>query len=125
MADKKNTRWELLGETSPSGKALYKCTQCGRKSYTPDKWCGVTCGDQLEHVKFLQGECNHLLREFSDANTEARTLRAENERLQAALKFYAEKANWSAIPNGRFVYPSSVKQDGGYRAREALGASKQ
>lgn len=120
------TRWELLEETSPSGKTLYKCTQCGRKSHTPDKWCGTTCGDQLEHVEFLQGECNHLLRKFSDANTESReymalytALRAEVERLRTALEailhFCPEPIYWEAdIPGKMFVPIESI-------AREALG----
>lgn len=114
------TRWELLEETSPSGKTLYKCTQCERKSYTPDKWCGTTCGDQLEHVEFLHGECNHLLREFSDANTEARALRAEVERLRTVLAFYADRDNYPQ-PEYPGYEGTPIANDEGEKAREALG----
>lgn len=35
-------RWRTLG-TSPSGKAMWECTSCGRMSITPDKNCPTGC----------------------------------------------------------------------------------
>lgn len=32
-------RWMVLSETSPSGKTMFQCLDCGRKSTTPDKRC--------------------------------------------------------------------------------------
>lgn len=37
-------RWEVLEETSPSGRTLFRCGVCGRVSPTPDKRCaGKSC----------------------------------------------------------------------------------
>jgi len=38
-------RWELLDETTPSGKRLFRCLVCDRVSPTPDKRCpgAVNC----------------------------------------------------------------------------------
>lgn len=35
------SRWVELYATSPSGKTLFVCRMCGRKSPTPDKACGA------------------------------------------------------------------------------------
>ena len=32
-------RWDELKETTPSGKTIFRCRNCGRKSPTPDKVC--------------------------------------------------------------------------------------
>lgn len=40
------SRWEVLeGQTSPSGKRLFRCLDCRRVSVTPDKICSVGCFD--------------------------------------------------------------------------------
>lgn len=36
-------RWKVLDETSPSGKRLFGCDDCGRVSTTPDKFCPPPC----------------------------------------------------------------------------------
>lgn len=40
--------WRLLEKTSPSGKAMWKCRECGRESVTPDKTCPVGPGPEAE-----------------------------------------------------------------------------
>jgi hypothetical protein len=35
----RTSRWDLLAKTSPSGKSLFRCNECGRESTTPDKTC--------------------------------------------------------------------------------------
>ncbi len=41
------TRWLLIRATTPSGKRLFVCTDCGRLSPTPDKKCpGDECGKE-------------------------------------------------------------------------------
>ncbi len=37
------SRWTRLDRTSPSGKMLYQCGQCGRETATPDKTCVAGC----------------------------------------------------------------------------------
>lgn len=34
-----SSRWKILDRTSPSGKPLFECQNCGRVSPTPDKRC--------------------------------------------------------------------------------------
>jgi hypothetical protein len=34
------SRWELMRSTTPSGRRLFVCTICGRRSIAPDKDCG-------------------------------------------------------------------------------------
>ena len=41
-----NSRWVILQEISQSGNVLFRCTECGRISKTPDKWCDVGCGSE-------------------------------------------------------------------------------
>lgn len=42
-ATKRKSRWELMTETTPSGKSLFKCSSCGRVSVGPDKTCTAGC----------------------------------------------------------------------------------
>lgn len=37
------TRWAMQLETTPSGKALFRCRQCFRFSVAPDKTCPDGC----------------------------------------------------------------------------------
>lgn len=38
------SRWHPADETSPSGRMLFDCRGCGRRSPTPDKHCPAGCG---------------------------------------------------------------------------------
>lgn len=41
------SRWETVKGRQLTERTLYRCTQCGRESYTPDKICGVSgCGHE-------------------------------------------------------------------------------
>lgn len=42
------SRWAILKETTPSGKQLFLCRVCGRKSPTPDKMCPAGCEESWE-----------------------------------------------------------------------------
>lgn len=42
----KKTRWTRLERTTPSGKQLFRCSDCGRESPTPDKRCPKGCRER-------------------------------------------------------------------------------
>lgn len=47
-------RWEKLEETSPSGKTMFQCQACGRKSLTPDKRCPTDCQAVIDRAAWLE-----------------------------------------------------------------------
>lgn len=42
----RRSRWKILDKTTPSGKRMFQCTQCGRESITPDKTCREGCKEK-------------------------------------------------------------------------------
>lgn len=46
--------WQPLAQTSPSGKRLFRCNDCGRVNTAPDKHCAigtvVLLGEHLEVI---------------------------------------------------------------------------
>lgn len=51
-----SSRWQRLDETTASGKQLFHCSQCGRKSPTCDKTCPRGCGDQASEKPTMTRE---------------------------------------------------------------------
>lgn len=39
------SRWVRLTQTSPSGKAMFRCVRCRRMSAAPDDNCPAGCGE--------------------------------------------------------------------------------
>jgi hypothetical protein len=52
----KHSGWDILEETSPSGKRMFKCRTCRRESTTPDIWCAA--GETIHFNQYLK-ECGH------------------------------------------------------------------
>ncbi len=73
-----NTRWQRIDETTASGKQLFHCSQCGRKSPTCDKTCPRGCGDWTSATK---AEAEKVVRAIFAA------------RCQGILGFYAQESS--------------------------------
>lgn len=49
--------WQILDETSRSGKQLFRCRTCGRTSQTPDKYCSRLVTNDVFSIRYI-GETN-------------------------------------------------------------------
>ena len=95
---KKKSRWTELKETTNSGKRLFQCKVCGRKTPTPDKDC-VTFADPAESmlcsryegsfiiIQLLQALKEKAEKNFDKVNDEILKLHAD---LDARIEYEAE-----------------------------------
>ncbi len=86
------SRWVELYATTPSGKTLFVCRICGRKSPTPDR----VCREPPEVYQKLALPCE-LLEEMEGALAEAIDVPIE----QRAARVLVIGDRLSAAPNGK------------------------
>lgn len=77
----------------------------------------------LKQTKAERAE--HVVRDLIRMEKRAAKAEAENERLRAALRWYAAEGAWARTPTGGGHYnPAPASLDGGERARGALAEIK-
>ncbi len=104
-------RWRGLG-TSPSGKAMWDCTECGRFSCTPDKDCPDGCGKtQADRIAALE---ERLARSEHERETAQRASRKAIDAIVELLD--GEIGRWQEL--------AIHTANGGSNAIKALDAMK-
>ena len=110
------TRWVELYATSPSGKTLFVCRICGRKSVTPDR----NCPEPPDVYQKMALPCE-LIEEMEDALAE--DIGTPVEQRGARVLLVGEPRN--TTPNGRRSFISWSTHEERWRGTEVYFERKE